>query len=493
MNDYLVGHDYLAGRRDWLKRAATVVASSLLATRSGFTLAADSPAERDAVLLTADPSRTLFRIRVEMDVEGNVNVPRNALVSKEAAAKYPVRSKSVLDWEERILGFASDKTVAAAERHYHEASSDSLSGKVTRHVELRTASHYLSVRRDDAKWVLYSPDTYLSSTELELLEVPANSLAVDGLLPTVAVRQGDTYKPAKEILEKLLALASVNDSDVIGEINALDDSSAKIHFTGKVQGSVAGVPTVLDLVGKMVFDRDLMTCNWLALAIREQREIGKSEPGFDVAATIKMIRKPLEAPQRLSSIPPASPAGPDFGGPDFSGQVPADRLYCELSSTSVGFTALQDRRWKMMVDGAGASMMRMIENDRGIAQCDIRPAGAMAAGTQLTMPAFISDVKQSLGSRFGQLLESREELNEFGLRVLRVSAQGLVEGVPVQWVFLHFSNDSGRRLLATMTVGGSELDSFAGADVQLGASMRFIPTDDESTDVASAKAKPAIK
>ena len=44
-----------------------------------------------------------------------------------------------------------------------------------------------------------------------------------------------------------------------------------------------------------------------------------------------------------------------------------------------------------MSDAAGASMIRMIENDRGIAQCDIRPAGAMAAGTQLTMQALIAD------------------------------------------------------------------------------------------------------
>ena len=137
-------------------------------------------------------------------------------------------------------------------------------------------------------------------------------------------------------------------------------------------------------------------------------------------------------------------------------------------------------------------MMRMIENDRGVAQCDVRAAGAMAAGVQLTMPAFIADVKQSLGTRFGQLLESREELNESGLRTLRVTAQGLVEGVPVQWVFLHFSDDSGRRLLATMTVGGSEIDSFSGADVQFGASLRFIPTIEESTNVAT-KEKAAIK
>jgi hypothetical protein len=485
--------DMETSRRDWLKHVTAMVAAGSTVAPAFDVRGAEAQGEAKAgsqgaaqvgaVNLVADPSKTLFRVRVEMDVEGNVNVPRNALVSKEKAAQHPLKGKSVLDWEERILGFAGDRTAVAAERHYHEASGDSGSGKNTRQVELRSSNRYLLVRREDPKWVAYSPDAYLTGSELELLELPVSSLAVDGLLPTEAVRQGDKYKPSIDVLAKLLSLASVEDSEVFGEINSLDQESAKIHFTGKVQGSVGGVPTTIDVVGKMVFDRQSMSCSWLALAVREQREIGKSEPGFDVAATIKMIRKSLDEPARLSSIPPASPVGP----------LPADRLYCELSSSAVGFAVLMDRRWKMMSDGAGASMMRMIENDRGMAQCDLRPAGKMAAGTQLTMPAFIADVKQSLGKRFGQLLESREELNEAGLRVLRVSTQGMVEGVPVQWVFLHFSDDSGRRMLATMTVGGGELDSFAGADVQLGASLRFIPTDEDLADVTTAAVPTANK
>ncbi len=478
-----MGQD-LGCRRDWLLQVAMLAAGGLATTKCA-TAADDAKANdsADAVLLVADASRSLFRVRVEMDVEGNVNVPRNALVSKERAQQIPLRSKSVLDWEERILGYASDRTVAAAERHYHEANREGTVGKTERRVELRKSSQYLMVRREEPKWLMFSPETYLSGMEWELLELPTSSLAVDGLLPTKPIQSGDTYSLDKEVLAKWLSLASVNDSDVIGEINSLDADVAKIHLKGKVQGSVGGVPTTIDLVGKMVFDRAAMATNWLAVAIREQREIGKSEPGFDVAATVKMIRKPLETPARLSSIPPAAPLG----------AIPDGRLYLEWSSSAVGFAVLMDRRWKIMSDVPGATMLRMIENDRGVAQCDVRPAGKMAAGTQLTMSAFVGDIKQSLGKRFSQLIESREEVNRAGLRVLRVSAQGAVEGVPVQWVFLHFSDDSGKRLLATMTVGGNDLDAFAGADVQFSASLQFIPTEDELAAVATTATQPARK
>jgi len=473
-------NDLLNERRNWLKSTATLLAASLASTeKRGWS----SENGDEAVSLVSDPSKSLFRVRVEMDVEGNVNVPANALISKEKSSQIPLKSKSVLDWEERVLGFASDRTAQAGERYFHEATCDGVAGKNTRKVELRKESQYLMVRRTDSRWVTFSPDSYLSGQELELLELPANSFAVDGLLPATKVRKGDTYKPEKEVLAKLLSLAAVNETDVMGEINELTPTTAKIHLKGKVQGSIGGVPTVIDLVGKLVFDRESMCCNWLAIAVREQREIGKSEPGFDVAATIKMIRKPMDAPARLSSTPPATPAG----------EIAPDRLYCELSSSAIGFAALMDRRWKIMADAPGATMMRMIENDLGIAQCDLRPAGKMAAGTQLTLGAFVADVKQSLGKRFAQMLESREEVNEFGLRVIRCTAQGMVEGVPVQWVFLHFSNDNGRRLLATITVGGADLESFAGSEVQLASSLRFITTDDELTEVATAPAKPAIK
>ena len=472
-------NDFLASRRDWLKYAASLASSGFMLHQTPMAMA-DSPAPvGNAVTLVADPTRTLFRVRVEMDVEGNVNVPRNALVSKEKATQYPLKATSVLDWEERILGFGDDRTAAAAERYFHEGRS--VAGK--REMKLRDQSQQVLVRRMGDEWVTYSRDAYLSGQELELLELPASSLAVDGLLPSSPVAQGDTYQPSKELLVKLLSLASIEETDVVGVIDTLDDKQAKIHFKGKVQGSIGGVPTVIDLVGKMVFDRQTASTSWLALAIRESREIGKSKPGFEVAATVKMIRKPLDAPARLSLIPPASPDGP----------VPPERLFCELSSTAVGFSCLMDRRWTMMADAPGASMMRMIDSDRGIGQCDLRPAGKMAAGTQLTMSAFITETQQSLGKRMGQLLESKEEVNGAGLRVLKVAIQGAVEGVPVQWIFLHFSDDSGRRVIATMTVASSDLDAFAGADVQLASSFRFIPTEEEQSEIAQKPGNAKIK
>lgn len=467
----------MAGNIRCSRREMLIASSSAAAVLLQGPASLLSAEPSDTAQLIADSSKTLFRVHVEMDLEGNVNLPANSLLSKAKQRQLPVKAKSVLDWEERALAFSTDRSAQVAERYYFEAKSEGTSGKLDRTVELRPESRLVNVRRLDPKWVTYSSNSYLSSDELELLQSPACSLAVDSLLPTKEVRTGDTYKLDSSALCKLLSLAAVNDTDVVAEINALDAAQSKIHFKGKVQGSIGGVPTTMELVGKLLFDREQLAVTWLAMAVHEQREIGKLEPGFDVAATIKMIRKPLASPTKLtakSSMPLAE-------------AIPADRLYTEIASPAVGFAALLDRRWTLMTNARGSAILRMVEDDRSLAQCDIRPTGKMAEGVQLTLAAFIVDVKHSLDKRLGQLLESREEVNEFGLRVMRVTAQGAVEGVPIQWVFMHFSDDSGRRLLATMTVAAADLDSFAGSEVQLSASLRFIQTEDElmETEVAT--------
>ena len=52
-------NDFFTGRRDWLKRAATMVATGLVATQIESSPAAGSTANHEPVLLVADPLKTL--------------------------------------------------------------------------------------------------------------------------------------------------------------------------------------------------------------------------------------------------------------------------------------------------------------------------------------------------------------------------------------------------------------------------------------------------
>lgn len=438
--------------------ATSAVAMPMLAAQAGGD---------EAVLLRPHTKTNLVRVRIELEVEGNVDVPKNSLVSRQSDLKLPITSAATFDYEERYqrpAGADVNSEVTVAERYYHVAKSQSQLNHNEQSCELRDSVRQTIVRREVMPEVIYSVDDYFHRDELELLRLPVSSLGADRLLPIEAVRVGSEYAPSKEALVSVLNLSSVEATDVTAEVVAVTDTDAKIHFRGKVDGSVEGVPTVIRTIGKLIFDRKAGAITWLAVAIHESREVGKAEPGFDVAATIKMLRKPLDKTIALSPTPAKLKRGDS---------IPEDRLYVDLQSHEVGLHAMMDRRWRMMTDVPGAAMMRMTENDRSIAQCDFRPLASLDPGQQWSLEAFEQDVRRTLGEQLIDLVESDERHGHAGLRVLRVTASGAAEGVPIQWVVLHFSDDSGRRLLATFTMESSNAEVFAGSDMQLVGSLQF--------------------
>ncbi len=424
------------------------------------------------VSLRVDQQRQLFRVRLEMDVKGNVHVPERSPASKKRTSEFPLTSRAVFDYEERYRlpeGAAGGSLVTAAERYYHQATSRRRLNRDEHQVALSDGARQTVVRRETLPETIYAVDDYFSHQELDLLEVPASSMAVDRLLPESAVRVGSTFPTESEAVRSLLNLSSVESNDVQGELVELTESEAKIRLAGNIDGTVNGVPTKLRIAGKLTFDRHLGFCRWLAMAVHETREIGKAKPGFDVAATIKLLRKPLESPIAL----PTSPRPLQITEP-----VPAERTLVALKSRELGISVLMNRRWRMMRDVPGSAMMRMIEQDRSIAQCNIRPLVVLPEDRQWTLAALEQQVRQSLGDQLTEFVDASEGVTESGLLGLQVTANGQVEGVPVRWVVIHLADEQGNRALATFTMDAGVIDTFAGSDIQFANSFEFTRSPD---------------
>ncbi len=457
-------------RSDSVNRLAVGVVA-VLAALTPLVALADGSAT-GPVRLQSKANQNLIRVRMEMDVKGNVNVPDNPLVSRQSELSLPIKSNAVFDYEERYLRPAHadpQSEVPIVERFYHRASSSSLLNRNHSTLTLRDSVRHVVVRRESLPETIYASDDYFTSSELGLLHSPISSAAIDQLLPSQAVREGDMFQPPKEAIVSLLNLSSVMDSDLEFKVVSIEPRIVKLQFRGKIDGAVEGVPTVIRTVGKMAFDRQLGTSTWLAIALHETREIGTAEPGFDVVATIKMQRQPLPKTVGLAATPPPVQAGTP---------LPADRLFIDLQSQHVGVAVLLDRRWRMMSDIPGSAMLRMIETDRSIAQCNLRRLANMEPGKQLTLGGFQRQTRGTLGEQFSEMVQAEQRVSATGLRVLRVVAAGAVEGVPIQWTILHFSDDSGRRVLATFTMSADSVATFAGADLQFADSLRLLETDE---------------
>ncbi len=474
VNDSPISLPKSTNRRQFLMAASTAAMLGGLSVSDATIGSAVAARPTRGVRLVPNAENDLFRVRIGVDVQGNVDLAANPLVSRKSASKLPIASKAKFDYEERyrrpgnrkrlVSDSAISDPVTFVERYYHDASADSQLSRLKQTRRLRDLVKTVTVRRETLPEVMYATEDYFSRDELDLLRLPVSSIGVDHLLPTSEVSQGTKYRPTPESLASAFNMTSVDASEIEAEVVSLTRDEAKIHFRGNADGSVDGVPTVIRTVGKLTFDRKIGVCTWLAMAVHETRDIGIAEPGFDVAATIKMLRKPMASPMGLEK---------KMASVDVTGPIPSDRLYVDLHSNQIGFDTLMNRDWRMMSDVPGAAMMRMVRHDRSIAQCDFRSLPSLEAGKQWTLEAFTQDVKQTLGNQMTDLIDSDERVSPIGLRVLRVTAAGSVQGVPIQWVLMHFSDDTGRRMQATFTLEADNLDAFAGSDLQLASSLRL--------------------
>ncbi|MEM6979179.1 MAG: hypothetical protein AAF539_05875 [Planctomycetota bacterium] len=430
--------------------------------------------------------RDHFRVRMEMDVQGNVNVTGDPLApspanSSSAKQQLPIEAQAQLDFEERFLRPADaepSSPVVATQRHYAEAVGISTLNKTKRTVTLRDDAIQVISRREILPETIYSDDTFLTQDELDLLQTPIASVALDHLMPAEPMRRGDEVTIDSTTVASVFNLTGVPASDVTMTLVDFDASVAKLQLRGTVDGSVRGVPTRQRLVGKLTFDRRAATVTWAAVAIHETREVGKTEPGFDITAKIQLIRKPLDACKSL----PKSPAEIDFDQP-----APESRLFKAIGSDRVQAAALLDRRWHLLQDQPGEAILRMVDTDATIAQCNLRPLAKLKPGEQLTLEAFQKDCRRTLDRQASEVIQAEESLSETGLRVLKMTATGQVQGIPIQWIMMHFSDDTGRRLLATITMDNASVPKLDGSDVQLAATMTFTKPGQSDVDKPQEK------
>jgi hypothetical protein len=448
-------------------------------------------ADGGPVSLRPRPVSGTIRVRLEMEVKGNAHLAKNPLVDRKVEMKLPVASESVFDYEERLApantgplvnnamaDHATDAAIRSAERYYHEAGCDAKLNKSVSQERLRDEVRHVVVRRENLPEVLFSNDGLLDRQEVELLRSPVSSVDVDLMMPVLPVDVGQTYFPTTDAIARVFNLSFVQKSELGVTVTSIDEQEAKFELKGKFEGSVDGVPTSVEAVGKMTFDRGCSTCTWLAVAVREQRDVGIAEPGFDLTATIKMLRKPMEQPVGLAK---------KSATPGLAGDIPANQLLVALTSQSLGIDMMMDRRWRVMSDIPGSAVIRMVDNDRSLAQCDFQPLPKMPENKPWTLEAFTDDVTRTLGSQMRKIVDKSQQTSTTGVEVLKVTAVGSASGVPIQWNMLHMTDQTGRRLLATFVMDTESAADFESSDVQMASSIRFRPIAEPSTTKESEK------
>lgn len=435
---------------------------------------------RPAVLQSPQGIEVLAtRSRMVLELSGKLKVADPDPSSKKPPREAEIKAESTVDFDERIL-FDSDNSVQAAARRYNEADVKSwIAGHSSSH-RLRPECGETRLLLSDGVWQQYCPTQPMQPREIDMTRLPINTVVIEQLLPATPVKPNSSWSPTDQTVAQLFHLEAVHSSTVKASVTKVESGVATIEFDGAVEGSVNNVPTKLNVQGNLqtILGTQSAFVKWLGMSLTETREISQAEPGFTLTARIKLIRK--EEPDACNDVPHSELKA--LAESDDQG-----RWMLQIASVPGRYQFLADRRWKLIVDTGEEAILRLVEKNQVVAQCNITRLPKLAAGQQLSLAGMQDDIKRSLDKNLQQIQEAGERKNKSGMRVLRVVAMGSSSDVPVRWVYAHASDDSGRRNSLVFTMSSEATESFALADEQIIGSFQLLPevSKGEPTEAAS--------
>lgn len=437
------------------------LASAILAGCASLASAAISFAAETYDLTAELKAGQLQQVQAVLEVRGDLLVK----AEEGGQQKLPILVTGKVSYDERLLAVSAPENVRRSVRHYHEASAEVKVGPGLAKPALNSERRIIVSQVDGVGAVLFSPSGPLNRTDLDVVDIQGNSLAVPGVLPNRSIQAGERWTLDREPLAVLLGLDIITQSDVQGTLEKLDGQTAILTIEGAAEGAAAGVVSRIEIRAKANFDLTRRTVTWLAANIRERREIGQAEPGFDVIARLRLVLSPLSQSDVLDDQ--------TLGGLTLTPGAGATLL--EFQPQKSAFRFVHDRRWRVMVDRHDVCVLRCVDRGDLIAQCNISELPNAEPGQRMALETFQEQVKQSLTSSAGQITEASQNTTDEGQRVLRVQAAGVTSEVPIVWVFYHISTEQGRQAALSFTMESKVIERFAEGDRTLVESFQFTP------------------
>lgn len=417
------------------------------------------------------------RTRVVMQLSGTLKVADPDPASKKPPREAEVKAESTVEFDERICMDAKNEVISAA-RQYHEAGVSSwIKGNASSH-QLRSDAMEARLVRHEGNWQQYCPSGPMLQREIDMVRLPVNSVVLDQLLPTAPVKAEDSWSPSERTVGEVFQLDAVHSSSIACRVVKVEEGVASIECNGDIEGTINSVPTKIKVIGNLqvAMASQCALVTWVGMSLTETREISQSEPGFSLTCRVKLIRK--ESPEACNDVTldelKAIAKSNDDG-----------RWLVRVASVPGRYQMLADRRWKTIVDTGEESILRLVEKNEVVSQCNITRLPKLSSGQQLTLEGMQDDIKRSLDKNLEQLMEASEKKNSGGMRLLRVVAVGKSSDVPVRWVYAHISDDSGRRVSLVFTMSGEASEDFGMSDEQMLSSFELLP-DSSSTSPTPA-------
>ena len=407
------------------------------------------------VLSTGRKVGDLSRVTVKIEVGGDLKVMEKSKVK-------PLKMSVVgtIAYDEMLV--AGERGQVRGVRYYDQAEATIKIENGGAKPVLRADRRLIGVDWSGQSVQLYSPRGSLTREELDLIDVPGNSLLLDMLLPDGPVALDGQWRIAETTLAPLLGLDVVSTSDVQCTLKEVAADVAKAEFSGNVAGAVQGVATEIEVKGRLHFNLKHKRMSFVGLAIKEKRPIGHVQTGIDAVARLQITLTDLKQSKQLTRDAVAEATS---GG--------ALHLPLLLESTAGQFSLRCDRRWHVVNDDPKLLTLRFVDRGDLVAQCNVAVLDKVEPGQQIALSKFQSEIQQKLGATFGQFLQASESVLPEGYTKYRVTAMGTVAELPIEWRYYLLFDASGRQVAFAFTLEQSLVERFADADAALVATLGF--------------------
>ncbi|MFV2070378.1 MAG: hypothetical protein ACC645_25720, partial [Pirellulales bacterium] len=348
---------------------------------------------------------------------------------------------------------------------------------------LATPRTWIAVESLAGRTTMFSLNEPLERDDLDLIDIPGNSLLLMALLPTRPVATGETWEQSDDVLSALLGLDAVSRSEVESLLEKVDQAAATVAMAGTLHAAVDGVATDIELKARYRVDLASRTITRFDLALKEDRSIGHVGPGLDVTARLSLRVKRLTVAddRRLAQL--TDERVPDEGDARF-------KLVFEAPS---GAYRLQyARNWFVVTEEPKLTVLRQVDRGELVAQCNISTLAPKSPERATRLKEFQKDIRYSLGKRFGQFIKSTEWRDSSGNRIYRVAVRGQVDQLPIQWRYYLLASRDGRRLAVSFTIEDDLAARLGDADQELVEGLAWLASPKEDTKrTAGRKAEPA--
>ncbi len=400
-------------------------------------------------------------VAVQVEVGGDLHV----VDAQGKRQSIPVSGLGQAEYYEKTLEVpGSSAGTYRSVRYYRSAVGTIKVGKQTEQRSLRAERHLIAARADDKAAVLYCPLGPLTRDELDLIDLQANSLLLEQLLPSRPVPLGFRWKPSPQLLAQLCSVDAVSSSDVEAVLKEVTDTVARFELAGSLAGRIDDVTTQIELKGRYRYDLRLRRIDWLGLLVKEQREAGKVQRGFDVVSRIQARILPADGP-------PAELA--DDKLPRLAAEPDAAALQLTYQSPDKSWQLVYDRQWHLIDEHEDMVVFLLLHEGESIVQCRISKLPQRAVDKMPTLEQFQDDLRASLRKYFKQLVEARQYQDDQQRRVYRVVIEGEASEVPLYWIYYWIADSEGRQAVLAFTGEQKLADRLAGADGELVAGFEF--------------------